>query len=118
MQVASNFTMSSWIEDWDTWLGWRTSVDLMFIKEFFNVYVVLTPDFNKGTWNPATGKWETKTYEISFCDRKGNPLAVSKRVPTSVSLKDSQEWDTEKLLKKAERILRDVTFHNQMIVLK
>ena len=96
----------------DTFLDWYVS-DVTFVREFDGVYAVLTP------------KWEgkevgfTDVYTLNFYDNFDNEIEVAKNVRklTVFSFK-GKEVDYEKLLLKAEKVLKQLKLTHNMIIMR
>jgi hypothetical protein len=96
----------------DTFLEWNVS-DVTFIKEFDGVFAVITP------------KWEGRdvgysdVYTLTFLDYLDNEVEIAKNVRklTVFSFK-GKEVDYEKLLLKAEKVLKQLRFSHNMIIMR
>jgi len=105
-------TIAESIHLMDTFLEWNVS-DVTFIKEFDGVFAVITP------------KWEGRdvgysdVYTLTFLDYLDNEVEIAKNVRklTVFSFK-GKEVDYEKLLLKAEKVLKQLRFSHNMIIMR
>jgi hypothetical protein len=105
-------TIAESIHLMDTFLEWNVS-DVTFVKEFDGVFAVITP------------KWEgkevgfTDVYTLNFYDNFDNEIEVAKNVRklTVFSFK-GKEVDYEKLLLKAEKVLKQLKLTHNMIIMR